>query len=115
MPVLDTSQYRYILNKEREYHHRKKQERTPRVPATETQRREGGNLHSGTLMKKTTKEKNDKNSFREKTKAKYEIWPMICKNKHCVIIIYESKELMHEICQGIISQMRPQVKFPSFI
>lgn len=112
------SQYGYIFNKEGESHHRKKQERTPRVPAIGTQRREGSNWHSGTLMKKNKKEKNDKNSFREKTKAKYEIWPKICMNKHfAIIIIYESKELMHEICnnQVMISQMKPQAKFPSFI
>lgn len=38
-------------------------------------------------------------------------------NKHfAIIIIYESKELMREIRdnQEIISQMKPQVKFPSF-
>lgn len=57
MPALDTSQYRSIFNKKGEYHHRRKQERTPRVPAIGTRRREGGNSHSGTLMKKTKRKK----------------------------------------------------------
>lgn len=93
MPALDTSQYRSIFNKEGEYHHRRKEERTPRVPVIGTRRRVGGNSHSGTLTKTTKRKKNDENSFREKTKAKYEIWPKICMNKHfAIIIIYESKE-----------------------
>lgn len=51
-------------------------------------------------MKKKQKGKNYKNSFREKTKAKYEIWPKICMDKHFAIIINESNELMHEICDN---------------
>lgn len=57
MPALDTSQYRSIFNKEGEYHHRRKQERTPRVPVIGTRRWEGGNSHSGTLTKKTKRKK----------------------------------------------------------
>lgn len=78
----------------------------------------GWQLTQWNTDEKNKKEKNDKNSFREKTKTKYEIWPKICMNKHfaIIIIINESKELMYEICdnQGMTSQMKPQVKFPSF-
>lgn len=48
---------RYNFNKEGETHPRKKQERTPIFPAIGAQRWEGGNLHSGTLTKKTKRKK----------------------------------------------------------
>lgn len=93
MPALDTSQYRSIFNKEGEYHHRRKEERN-----LESQWLEHGGgrvaTHTAEHWRRQQKgKKNDENSFREKTKAKYEIWPKICMNKHfAIIIIYESKE-----------------------